>query len=502
MATVRELTIRWGFETNTKPLEDLNKSIKQTSLTFAAVGAAAAAAAGSLFGIAKFTADAGDEALKASQKIGISVESMQRLGFAAKLANVDSHEFGQALNFLNRNAFEAVKGNKETAAAFQALGVRVKDARGQILPADQLFRQISANFNKLPNSAAKATVATQLFGRSGANLIPLLQKGNKELDAAAAKADQYGIVLTQVQAEAAEEFNDTLTESQAAIAGLRNAVGNALIPVITELMKGFNEFIATNRGELADSLLSVAGILKDFSVIVFKTFKQLFVSGRGLLRLFGGFENVAKVLGVIAGIFAGGALLSAIGGITTAVLGLAGAFTLANAAALLIPIAIGAAIVAVGLIIEDIVAFFQGRESVTGLVVNKMKEAFSGLLGFFDAVRTSIASIVSSIASVVSAVLDPVIAVIQKATGLVTGFAGGALSSIGSFLGIGASPSGAAQAAAATQNSATINAPINITTGANMSPQQQMGAVSSGISDGLSPLLRGAGRSFNLVEAY
>ncbi len=501
MATVRELVVKWGFDVNTKPIDDLNKTIKQTSVSVAAVGAAVAAAGATLFGFAKFTADAGDEALKTSQKLGIGVESLQKLGFAAKLANIDSHEFAMSLNFLNRNAVEALKGNKDTAAAFKALGVNVRDANGQIKPADMLFKQIAGNFNKLPQGAVRSAVAMQLFGRSGANLIPLLQKGNAELDDAAAKAERFGIVLTQAQAEAGEKFNDTLTESQAVLAGLRNMIGNELIPVLTEALGEFNEFIVANRDDLASGIRAVTDAMRSFLSITFKVGKQLVTSLKGILRIFGGFENVVRVLGVVSAIFAGGALLSAIGAVTTAVIGLAGAFTLANAAALLIPIAIGAAVVAVGLIIEDIVAFFQGRESVTGLIVEKIKEAFSQLVEFFVGVKNYIVSIIESIGAVVLSVLNPVINAIRTVGGLVSSFGGSALSKLGSLFGLGAGPSSGAEAASAS-NSATINAPISVTTGSNMTPSQQIGAVSSGISDGLAPLLRGAGRTFTPAEAY
>lgn len=503
MATVRDLTIRWGFKVNDKPLKDLNAEIKRTSLSIAALGASAAASAASIFGIAKFTADAGDEALKASQKLGISVESYQKLGFAAKLANLDVHQFTTELNFLNRSVANGLQGNKESLDAFRALGVQLRDASGNALPVDKVFRQISANFNKLPNQALKASVTMRLFGRSGANLIPLLQKGNAELDEAAEKAERYGIVLSEAEAQAGEEFNDTFTEVTAVLSGLRNVLGRELIPVLTDLMREFIAFVDLNRGDIVDSLRSVVEVLSDFTATMFKAFRQIFISTKGLVKLFGGFNNIAKVLGIILGIMGGGALLSSIGGVTVAVLGLAQAFTLANAAALLIPIAIGALVVGLGLLIEDIVAFFQGRESFVGFLLEGLKGAFSGILTFFETVYNRVMGIFQAIGAMVSAVLDPVVNAITKISSLASGLASGALSKIGGLLGFGsAEPSASAQAASNTNNSATVNAPISITTGSNLSPQQQIGAVQGGLSEGLAPLMRGAARTFSPVEAY
>src|SRR5439155_8880625 len=76
--------------------------------------------------------------------------------------------------------------------AFDALHVKIFDVRGQLRPLNDVMMDAAGAFALLPDSADKAGLAMKLFGRSGADLIPLLDQGKSGLQALMKAADDAG----------------------------------------------------------------------------------------------------------------------------------------------------------------------------------------------------------------------------------------------------------------------------------------------------------------------
>ena len=370
---VQELFTKWGFEIDGEPLKKLEMGIDSLTSKINIVGGSAVAAATAMFGFAKFTADAGDHILHTSEMLGVNIEQLQRLQFAAKLANVSNEEFSNSLRFLGKNLIEAKKGTGDAIEAFRKLKLNPR----QFATSDEALRAISDRFHAMPEGPERAALAMQLFGRSGANMVPFLKEGSKAIDEAAAKADKYGIVLTKAQAEAGDKFNDTLEETHAALTGIRNIVGNALIPQMTLLLEAFNDMVASNRQIIASKIQSVFTVLSRIIKIVAQ-------AAAGALEIF---SNIAGVFGGMTGIvdglnaaldfiLANPQFIKILGAVAIGAYAAAAAFAAFDAAALAIPLTIAAIIGIIALLVDDFVAFSQGRDSAFGLLVNFLKTEF------------------------------------------------------------------------------------------------------------------------------
>ncbi|MGH8430733.1 MAG: hypothetical protein ACREUF_10040, partial [Solimonas sp.] len=149
--------------------------------------------------------DRADELDEMAQKVGASVQSLSRLQFVASRDGVD--DFTNSMVKLNKAAVEAADKNSDQARAFAALGVSVTDANGKIRSTDQLFVDIAERFSMSEDGAAKAAVAMVLFGKSGADLIPMLNNGAAELARLAELADRLGVTIDEKTAAAAGRFN-------------------------------------------------------------------------------------------------------------------------------------------------------------------------------------------------------------------------------------------------------------------------------------------------------
>lgn len=198
-------------------------------------------------------AEAADQAGKMAAASGISVESFSRLSYAADLANISNEELSSSLSKLNKNITAAATGGKDQSAVFKGLGIAVTNANGSIRSADEVMADVAEKFSHMENGAAKAALAQELFGKSGARLIPLLNEGRAGLKAMADEADKFGLTVTKEGAAASNQFNDALTKMKKIGEGLARTVAQDLAPSMSKLA---DEFL--NSAKNSNSLKTAA----------------------------------------------------------------------------------------------------------------------------------------------------------------------------------------------------------------------------------------------------
>lgn len=282
---------------------------KMTAIGSALAGGGAIAAsmvvARSAWSMVKEAADAGDAANKSAQKVGLTVRAWQRLAWAAQLADVGQEELSMGLGLLSSNMVAAAKGGKEDVAMFRALGVSVRDTRGDLKAGDVVLGEIADRFAKLPDGPEKTAAAMKLFGRSGKEMIPLLNAGGAAMRSAGDEAERLGIVLSDDQARAAEEFNDNMSRMKTSVFGLKVGIGTALIPTLNRGIVGVTAWIAAHRPEL---IAKVNVVVAQLSAGLAKVDWVQFAEGVGkaivgvvkLFEMIGGLHGIITGVGVAA----------------------------------------------------------------------------------------------------------------------------------------------------------------------------------------------------------
>lgn len=215
-------------------LSSFNNFIKDWRTQLAAAGTA-------LFAIAKSTANYGDELFKTSQKVGIQVQALAGLQHAAKLADVDNRQLQIGLQALSRAMVDSAQGSGEGHEAFKRIGVSAVDASGKLKPMQDVFLEIADVFNRTTDGAGKTEAAMKLMGKSGADLIPLMNGGKASIQELMAEAERLGLVMSEKDAKAAEEFNDSITRLEAQAKGFSVTIGKHMLGPLTELMSLMND---------------------------------------------------------------------------------------------------------------------------------------------------------------------------------------------------------------------------------------------------------------------
>jgi hypothetical protein len=394
MATVRELVVSFGFDVDDAPLQKMESALDEIKSGLLAIGAAAVGAAASLFGIAKSTADAADAIKDTSIALGINYDSLQRLGYAAQMSGASQEMLADGLRFLSKAAMDTADSNSEASKAFRALGISARDSTGKLRSPDALLVSMADAFKKLPPGAEKSAMAMQFFGRSGNQLVQFLNEGSDGIRALGAEAESLGFIMDTAAVEAGGAFNDELDRLSGVAKGIARSIGTGLIPVIMDLMVAVRQWVLSNREILKSRIQAFVEVLSKFlqqlwrvSMAVWQVFRALVIAIDSVAKSVGGFTGVLSVLAGVMGLFALGRLGVAIFDVAKGFLAIGRAAVLAWRSALLGPILIGAAVVAAFLVIEDLIAFLDGRPSVLGFLLKNKDQILATLFRWFERVK-------------------------------------------------------------------------------------------------------------------
>jgi HAMP domain-containing protein len=213
-----------------KATNDLNKFQANTARIAGNIKSAFAIL-GTGFAVAGLTnairdvAEFADEMGKAAQKVGTTTEALSGLKYAGDLADVAFEQLQTGLAKLAKNAEDFRDGNKSAVEAFAKIGVDPS----KFNDTTELFSAVADGLSKIESGSRKAAIAQELFGKSGAQLIPLLNAGSDGLKQAAEEAERFGQIISTDAAQAAEEFNDNLTRIGKAVDGLKISLGSGVI---------------------------------------------------------------------------------------------------------------------------------------------------------------------------------------------------------------------------------------------------------------------------------
>lgn len=248
----------------------------------AKVGLASLAAGVSVAGITAFVKsaiNAADEMSKLSQKTGVAVKDLAGLQLAYQQSGIQA---GALQTSMARLAQGMAKGND----AFAAMQLSTKNADGSLKSTRDMLGEVADKFASYKDGAEKTALAMQLFGKAGADMIPLLNGGAAGLAEFDAMAQQLGLTMDEATARSAEKFNDTLDLVSMGVSGVGTQIAAQLLPTLTGLA---GEFLTTMTS--GDKLKSTAEFLAT-------ALKGLYVAGIAVVEAF---KTVGTTLG---GVFA------------------------------------------------------------------------------------------------------------------------------------------------------------------------------------------------------
>jgi hypothetical protein len=213
----------------------------------------------------------GDELAKTADKTGMAVEELAALRYAAEQSGVGFDQMRLGLSRMQRAAFDAAHGMKEQADTFALLGVSVQDASGGMRSGQEIFRDVAESIAAMDDPTAQAALAMRVFGRSGAELLPLLKKGGAGIDELMQRAEALGLVMSEEAARDAERFKDAINDLKLSAKGVTVAIGEAMFGTaeyaekIAEAVGGVSTWIREHKTAV-QVIVGVAGFVTTLTI--------------------------------------------------------------------------------------------------------------------------------------------------------------------------------------------------------------------------------------------
>jgi hypothetical protein len=193
------------------------------------------ATVGGLAALVDRSLSAADAIGKTADKIGVGVEALQELRFAAKASGVEQQTLDMALQRFTRRAAEAAQGTGEAKDALAQMGIALRDQSGNLRSSEDLLGDVADAFARIEDPAERVRLAFKLFDSEGVALVNLLRGGSSALEEMRERARDLGIVLDEHLVRDAERARTELdTLSQVISANLTHAALEAA-PVIADL---------------------------------------------------------------------------------------------------------------------------------------------------------------------------------------------------------------------------------------------------------------------------
>lgn len=227
--------------------------------SMAALGAATVAAGKKFWNGINATAEYGDHVDKMSQKIGISAEAYQKWDYVMQRAGTSVDNLKMGMKTLSKQA-------ESGSEAFGKLGISQEKVK--TLSQEDLFSEVVKGLSNMEAGTERAAIASELLGRAGADLGPLLNEGSAAIEEQMEIAEKYGMVMSDEAVKASADFEDSLTTLSMTATGLKNRLMAEFLPAVTQVTDGLAKLFTGDTSGLDSIAAGIDGVVSKLSEVL------------------------------------------------------------------------------------------------------------------------------------------------------------------------------------------------------------------------------------------
>lgn len=191
-----------------------------------------------------------------ADKAGTSAENYQKWKFAAEQSGMSMESLQTAMVKQQKMFSDAKTGSEKSGEAYKALGIDIK----KVGSSSDAFDQVVTKLANMKDETARNALATKIFGKSYAELGPLLDSGGQGIADLKQKASDLGMVMSNETVAAGENLGDTLDQVKGAAMGIFNSLGTSLIPTV----QTFADMIIANMPQIQAMFAQIGPALTTF----------------------------------------------------------------------------------------------------------------------------------------------------------------------------------------------------------------------------------------------
>lgn len=215
----------------------LGNGIKTAGKWAAGITAGATAVGAAMLGVANQSAETADEVDKMSQKIGLSKQAYQEWDYAMGQSGVDIGVMQNGVKTLTNLMDSAKNGTESATGVFDQLGISIYDSNGALKSQEDMMKETIMTLADMEDSTERAKLSTQLFGRAGTELEPLLNSGAEGISELIDRSHELGLVMSDDAVNAGVVFGDTMADVKDSLGMLGTKLGTALMPALQTVLE-------------------------------------------------------------------------------------------------------------------------------------------------------------------------------------------------------------------------------------------------------------------------
>ncbi len=239
--------------------QTLGKGIKTVAAWGAAIASAAVIAGTAIYSSATSAAAAADNIDKMSQKIGISREAYQELDFICSQSGMSVDLLQTGVKSLTAAMDGAREGTASNVEQFEKLGIAITNADGSFRSQEDVLFDTLAALQGVTDQTEKARLASELFGRSGTELMPLLNGQAGSIEEMKKQAHELGLVLDDELITNGVNLTDSLDQTKRAFQSIAVNIGGSFMPIIEKA----SDYIQNSLPMIQDMIKQFSPLLEN-----------------------------------------------------------------------------------------------------------------------------------------------------------------------------------------------------------------------------------------------
>jgi hypothetical protein len=199
-----------------------------------------------------------------SQQTGISVQNLSVLRYASQQTGIEFEVLTKGFRKLSTGVYEWEHGSAKAAQAFASLNISQRDMKNTGGDMYRVMEMVADRFQRMPDGINKSAIATALFGRSGTELIPILNQGASGIESFRAEAHALGLVLDEDGIKKMEELHRTVNAMKGSWTGLGLEITSSLADPLEKAANSATKLISAWHASPEHMVKSVIGEMVGF----------------------------------------------------------------------------------------------------------------------------------------------------------------------------------------------------------------------------------------------
>ncbi len=219
-----------------KLAKNMGEGLKTAAKWGAGIAAGAGAALGGITALATKSAETTDRIDKMSHKIGISKQAFQEWDYIMGQNGMDVEKLQVGIKTLVSQMDAAEGGSKKATEAFGALGLTWEDGSGKLKSQEQMMNEAMMALANMENGTEKARLATELFGKAGVEMMPMLNGGAEAITELKDRSHELGLIMSDEAVNAGVVLGDTMDDVKDSFGAIFTKIGVEVMPIIQQLL--------------------------------------------------------------------------------------------------------------------------------------------------------------------------------------------------------------------------------------------------------------------------